>query len=90
MGATFSPIPELNLLKEFEDSLDGEPYSRGFELFEYGRVSALGAEPSAEMRDHLIPFAQATASGSFYALWKYDGDLLRGRGRPVHRSTGST
>ncbi|MGA5763344.1 hypothetical protein [Nonomuraea bangladeshensis] len=79
MRATFSPIPELNLLKEFEDSLHGEPYSRGFELFQYGRVSALGPEPPVEMRDKLIPFAQATASGSFYALWKHDGgkDLAR-------------
>ncbi|MFC4014431.1 hypothetical protein ACFOY2_44920 [Nonomuraea purpurea] len=79
MSAIFSPIPELNLLKEFEDSLDGEPYSYGFELFEYGCVSPLGPEPPAELRDRLIPFAQATASGSFYALWKRDGgtDLAR-------------
>ncbi|WP_336205272.1 hypothetical protein [Nonomuraea sp. LPB2021202275-12-8] len=45
----------------------------------YGRVSVLGPEPPAETRDQLIPFAQATASGSFYALWKRDGgtDLAR-------------
>ncbi|MFI6764791.1 hypothetical protein [Streptomyces sp. NPDC050355] len=75
MSSAYSPVPELNLLKELEDSLDGEAFSDGFELFEYGRVSPLGPEPPAELRDRLIPFAQATASGSFYALWKRDDEV---------------
>jgi hypothetical protein len=71
-SSAYSPIPELNRLKEFEEPMDGEPFSDGFELFEYGNVSPLGPEPPAELRDRLIPFAQANHSGSFYALWKCD------------------
>ncbi|MBL1118420.1 hypothetical protein JK364_39555 [Streptomyces sp. 110] len=71
-NSAYSLIPELNLLKEFEERMGREPFSDGFELFEYGRVSALGRNPPAEMRDRLIPFAQANHSGSFYALWKCD------------------
>ncbi|BDM69570.1 hypothetical protein HEK616_30570 [Streptomyces nigrescens] len=70
--SAYSPIPELNRLKEFEEHVEGKSFSDGFELFAYGRVSALGPNPPAEMRARLIPFAQATHSGSFYALWKCD------------------
>lgn len=71
-GSPYSPLPELNRLKEFEEHVEGEPFSDGFALFTYGRISALGPNPPAEMRARLIPFAQATHSGSFYALWKCD------------------
>ncbi|MEN3608207.1 hypothetical protein AAH979_01540 [Plantactinospora sp. ZYX-F-223] len=36
MTMPYSPIPELNLLKEFEDSLDGW-YVHGFQLDGYGK-----------------------------------------------------
>ncbi|MFD8542406.1 hypothetical protein [Streptomyces sp. NPDC059649] len=71
-SSAYSPIPELNRLKEFEERVEGEPFSDGFELFPYGRVASLGPNPPAEMRARLIPFAQATHSGSFYALWTCD------------------
>lgn len=70
--SAYSPVPELNQLKEFEVSADQVPFSDGFELFEYGRLSALGRNPPAELRDRLVPFAQADHSGSFYALWRRD------------------
>lgn len=72
MNRAYSPIPELNRLKEFEEGMNGEPFSHGFRLFEYGDRSFLGPEPHAELRDRFIPFAQANNSGSFYALWKCD------------------
>lgn len=50
-SSAHSPVPELNLLKEFEERMDWEPFSDGFELFEYGNVSPLGPTPPAEMRD---------------------------------------
>ena len=71
-SSTYSPIPELNRLKEFEESVYPESFSDGFELFEYGHLSPLGPNPPTELRDRLIPFAQANHSGSFYALWKRD------------------
>ncbi|PUB27906.1 hypothetical protein C8K30_104358 [Promicromonospora sp. AC04] len=69
-SSTYSPIPELNRLKEFEENVYPEAFSDGFELFEYGDVSSLGSDAPTEMRDGLIPFAQANHSGSFYALWR--------------------
>jgi hypothetical protein len=71
-GSGYSPIPELNRLKEFQERMDGKPFPDGFALFEYGDLSHLGAEPPAPLRDRFIPFAQADHSGSFYALWKCD------------------
>ncbi|WP_255953044.1 hypothetical protein [Streptomyces odontomachi] len=80
----YSPIPELNLLKEFDDGLQGAGFSEGFEFYAYdwqdaGLVEWLGL---SKLRDRdperlrflsdLIPFAQATGSGSFYTLWRCD------------------
>ncbi|MFF1709088.1 hypothetical protein [Streptomyces sp. NPDC058268] len=80
MGNAYSPIPELNLLKEFHDGPGKAGFSAGFEMYEYGwrdagLVQWLDMTDSPELRarlDRLVPFAQATGSGSFYALWRCD------------------
>lgn len=80
MPDAYSPIPELNLLKEFHDGPGKAGFSDGFEMYEYGTrdcglVQWLGMPDSPELRarlDRLVPFAQATGSGSFYALWRCD------------------
>jgi hypothetical protein len=77
MSAEYSPIPELNLLKDYEDRWY---VSQGFEFFEYNRRDAglvewfgVGSQPELHgWLDRLVPFAQATGSGSFYALWRCD------------------
>ncbi|GAA4228804.1 hypothetical protein FHR32_008069 [Streptosporangium album] len=35
MSDAYSPIPELNLLKELQDRLAGQYFAPGFELFDY-------------------------------------------------------
>ncbi|MET8976990.1 hypothetical protein ABZX85_15350 [Streptomyces sp. NPDC004539] len=74
MTITYSPVPELNLLKDFEDEVGYENFADGFGLTEYGDVSGLvaGWSGDPEFLARLIPFAQATGGGSFYALWKID------------------
>ena len=73
MHITYSPIEELNLLKEFQDKVGYENFARGFGLTEYGDISGLPAwSEDPEFTGRLIPFAQATAGGSFYALWRLD------------------
>ncbi|MET4923497.1 hypothetical protein P3L51_14205 [Streptomyces sp. PSRA5] len=80
MSDAYSPIPELNLLKEFHDR---QPcLSDGFEMYEYGQPDdalihwldmAGSRDPELPGRlARLVPFAQATGSGSFYALWRCD------------------
>jgi tetratricopeptide (TPR) repeat protein len=64
----YSPIPELNLLKEFEDGGD-DYFAMGFELDGYGENDFLG---DPRLIDGLIVFAAANASGSLYALWRLD------------------
>ncbi|MFW5417809.1 hypothetical protein J0910_14455 [Nocardiopsis sp. CNT-189] len=73
MNGAYSPVPELNALREFEDGLGGGFFSPGFELFEYGKDVDwfCGDAPDAYL-DRLIPFAYATSSGSYYALWRLD------------------
>ncbi|MER6009655.1 hypothetical protein [Streptomyces bluensis] len=73
MSDAYSPIPELNLLKEFQDSLGGQFFAPGFELVEYNRDWDwfCGDAPDAYLA-RLIPFAYATSSGSYYALWRCD------------------
>ncbi|OEV05038.1 hypothetical protein [Streptomyces oceani] len=73
MSDVYSPVPELNLLKEFEDSLGGRFFAPGFELFDYDLDLDwfCGDAPDAYL-DRLIPFAYATSSGSYYALWRCD------------------
>lgn len=69
------------MLKEFEDLDSSEFYSDGFELYEYGKNDvhvywfdlAGSKDPEvASYLERLIPLAQATHSGSFYALWRCD------------------
>ncbi|MEV7283432.1 hypothetical protein AB0O01_02485 [Streptomyces sp. NPDC093252] len=71
---TYSPVAELNLLKDLQDSLGHGSFGDGFGLTEYGDVSGLvaGWSDDPEFTGRLVPFAQATAGGSFYALWRLD------------------
>ncbi|MFI6694732.1 hypothetical protein ACIBLA_23810 [Streptomyces sp. NPDC050433] len=80
MSDAYSPIPELNLLKEFYDQ---QPcFSDGFEMYEYGQPDDvfihwldMAGSQDPELPGHLarlVYFAQATGSGSFYALWRCD------------------
>lgn len=77
MSDEYSPIPELNLLKRFEDEVPCFNLA-GFELREYDDKRALDGwlhpdQPNKqEFFDRLIPFANASASGSIYALWRCD------------------
>ncbi|WP_431956488.1 hypothetical protein [Nocardia lijiangensis] len=74
MNSQYSPVGELNLLKELQDGLGFENYSDGFGLTDFGDLSGLvaGWSKDLEFTDRLIPFAQANGSGSFYALWRLD------------------
>ncbi|MGW2629669.1 hypothetical protein ACWC2K_10090 [Streptomyces chattanoogensis] len=78
MTDAYSPIPELNLLKEFEERVGAHRYADGFSLlhFAYNRKDHLGSSSrnpdDAELIDRLIPFAEATAGGSVWALWRHD------------------
>ncbi|MFE1292414.1 hypothetical protein [Streptomyces sp. NPDC058751] len=73
MSESYSPVPELNLLKEFEDRLGPVLYSEGFELVEYDGDAGLrtwSEDPGFTSR--FIPFAKANSTGSDYALWRCD------------------
>ncbi|MFD7514225.1 hypothetical protein ACFV85_05385 [Streptomyces niveus] len=80
MSDAYSPIPELNLLKEFYDRQPA--LSDGFEMYVYGQPDDVFVHwlDMAGSRDpelpgrlaRLVPFAQASGSGSFYALWRCD------------------
>jgi hypothetical protein len=74
MESAYSPIPELNLLKTFQNRTGFEEYAAGFGLSDYDDKSPLEAAWSKEPEflGRLIPFAQANGSGSFYALWRVD------------------
>lgn len=65
--AMYAPIPALNLLKEFEDGVD-DSFAPGFELIAFGEDD--GGYP--RLSDRIRPFAQATGSGSTYAIWLLD------------------
>ncbi|MFI0735248.1 hypothetical protein ACH4S9_40640 [Streptomyces sp. NPDC021225] len=69
MTNRYSPVPELNLLAEFEAGAD-DLYAAGFSLGEFGRDNGFLKNPELEAR--LILFAEANASGSLYALWRVD------------------
>ena len=71
---SYSPVPELNLLKAFQEATGRAYYADGFALTDYDDKSGLSAgwTDDAEFLDGLIPFAEATGSGSFYALWRLD------------------
>ncbi len=74
MNSAYSPVAELNLLKELQDRLGFENYAAGFGLTDFGDISGLvaGWSKDPKFTDRLIPFAQANGSGSFYALWRLD------------------
>ncbi|WP_449352804.1 hypothetical protein [Streptomyces shaanxiensis] len=74
MTTAYSPVEELNLLKGFQDRVGYENFARGFGLTEYGDISGLVAGWSRDpaFTGRLVPFAQATGGGSFYALWRID------------------
>ena len=73
MSDTYSPVPELNLLKAFEDQVGRVFYSDGFELLEYGADAGLHTwSEDPEFLSRFIPFAQATGTGSNYAFWRCD------------------
>ncbi|MFH8883762.1 hypothetical protein [Streptomyces californicus] len=82
-----APIPALNLLKEFEEDA-GAFFVPEFELIPFGDDDC----GYPQLSDRIRPFAQATGSGSTYAIWLRDGRedlatlpvLLLGSGGGVH------
>ncbi|MEU7313474.1 hypothetical protein [Streptomyces sp. NPDC007083] len=73
MSDVYSPVPELNMLKEFADNVGGFFDPDGFEFFEYGRdIDWFCGDAPDSYLERLLPFAYATGSGSFYALWRCD------------------
>ncbi|BAL91274.1 hypothetical protein AMIS_60540 [Actinoplanes missouriensis 431] len=74
MSAAYSPVPELNLLKDFQDRYGYESYSQSFGLDDWNDTSGLEAGWSKDpgFLAGLLPFARATGGGSFYALWRID------------------
>ncbi|MEV6018468.1 MULTISPECIES: hypothetical protein [unclassified Streptomyces] len=73
MREAYSPVPELNLLKEFEDRLGPVFYAEGFELYEFGGDAGLHTwSEDPGFLGRFIPFAKANGSGSDYALWRCD------------------
>ncbi|MER5896451.1 hypothetical protein [Streptomyces sp. NPDC001876] len=73
MSEAYSPVPELNLLKEFENRIGPVYYSEGFELRGYGSDAGLHTwSEHPEFLSRFIPFARANRTGSDYALWRCD------------------
>ncbi|MEU9111742.1 hypothetical protein AB0D04_08130 [Streptomyces sp. NPDC048483] len=73
MSDAYSPVAELNRLKEFDERCGSEFYATGFELVEFGR--SCGAETYSEEQEFIgsfLCFARANGSGSDYALWRVD------------------
>lgn len=68
----YSPIGVLNSLYELQTEVGSEEYAEGFELTDYGDTSGLETwSVDREFLNKLVPFAQANASGSLYALWNH-------------------
>lgn len=73
MSDAYSPIPELNLLKELQERLAGQYFAAGFGLLDYDDdLDWFCGMADPEYLDRLIYFAYATSSGSYYALWRCD------------------
>lgn len=70
MTDVFSPIPELNLLKEFYDATLDDFWANGFEMYGFGKELYEDEDP--RLADRLIYFAQANGSGSLYGIWRKD------------------
>ena len=70
----YAPVPELNLLWELQDWAGFEAYAQGFGLARFGDQSGLraGWTEDDDALARLIPFAQATGTGSEYAFWRVD------------------
>ncbi|WP_255946470.1 hypothetical protein [Streptomyces odontomachi] len=74
MSDVYSPLSELNSLKELEDRLAGQCFAPGFELFDYNddeRDWFCGMADEAYL-EQVIYFAYAASSGSYYGLWRCD------------------
>ncbi|MFG3259224.1 hypothetical protein [Streptomyces sp. NPDC048172] len=69
MTGTYSPVHELNLLKQFDDECP-EVYAQWAGLDDFGELPFLRNDP--ELSRGLLGFASANGSGSLYALWKKD------------------
>ncbi|MFE5211945.1 hypothetical protein [Streptomyces sp. NPDC056600] len=71
----FASIPELRLLKEFEEGLGRRVYyASGFEAAEASAADELCTwSEDPEFLDRFLPFGMANGSGSGYALWRCDG-----------------
>jgi hypothetical protein len=63
--------PELQKLLAF-DGESSDFYAECFELTVDDKGGLRSWSKNPEFLDHLFPFAQATGSGSFYALWADD------------------
>ncbi|MBB2943188.1 hypothetical protein FB565_002901 [Actinoplanes lutulentus] len=75
MSTDYSPVPDLNALKAFQDRFGYESYSECFGLDDWndpGSGLASGWSKDPAFLAALLPFARATGGGSFYALWRID------------------
>lgn len=61
--------PELAKLLVFQNETGFETYSDGFGLYVDDKSGLRSWSDKPEFLDGLLPFAQATGGGSFYALW---------------------
>jgi hypothetical protein len=69
----YSPVPELNRLKEFDERIGNHYYANGFELLEFDKLDAAGGySDEQEFVDSFLCFAYANSSGSLYTLWRID------------------
>ncbi|GLY27242.1 hypothetical protein [Kineosporia sp. NBRC 101731] len=72
---TYSPVPELNALWDFQAEHGFESFAQGFGLYDtFGARDDLAPGWCHDDAFHarLASFAQATAGGSIYALWRAD------------------
>ncbi|MCE0534159.1 hypothetical protein LWF15_01430 [Kineosporia rhizophila] len=70
---TYSPVPELNALWDFQAVHGSESYAQGFGLYEeFGDREDLapGWSDADAFHARLKSFARATGGGSMYALWQ--------------------
>lgn len=74
MPDTYSPIPELNSLHDLDKAQVGNEYlSAGFEFLPFGDSSWVQTwSADSDFLNGVLPFAQANASASVYALWRID------------------
>jgi hypothetical protein len=67
------PVPvALTKLLEFQNETGFESYCEGFGLIRDNKGGLKSWSTNPGFLDRLMPFAQANAGGSFYALWQYD------------------